>query len=295
MPVETMTPATAPPTRSRREPSAAASVVALAREYDRAREAVRTGPRFIGRGRARLPGFRPAVQLMLDDHASRRAAQLEGELHAAAARGASEEPLVPAAHLRAGLRPVPYRRLLLGTIVAVLAAALAIIAALRAVGVDELDRDRGGLRRTFAESADLVDDVSQALLTLDLGALPEVADRLRGATAGSVAFVTLLFVFATYLVLRPLVPSFRVKRTVLAAARAAEGQAFRQPRAELPLDLIVLAVPMLIPLYVGSFMLIRALAVQWSVPAVVDGILLLAIAAARLRYLAVMARRRRAG
>jgi hypothetical protein len=207
--------------------------------------------------------------------------------------------------MQAGVPKPPYRRIVLGGLISVLVAALGIIALLRGLGIDDLDRDEDGLRHVFTEAADLVGDLSGSLLTLDVGALPDVADRLRAATAGSVAFFCLLFVLATYLVLRPVVASFRVKRAMLAASGAGSGErvspgayvaetrALRHPPAEVPLDLVVLAMPMLIPLYIGGFMLVRSLAVEWSVAALVDAVVLLVLGAARLIYLAQIARLRK--
>jgi hypothetical protein len=255
-------------------------------------------------GRRTLRGLRPFVLYALDDHVARRVRALRRRLHERAVdTGAVDADLLARCdHLEQSLRPVPYRRLLALLIVAVPAVALGLIGVLR--GEEAV---RSSLLEQLDDASSLVSALAEQLLTLDVTDIPTVLEQIAARPLKTIVFVVLIVLLAIYVTLRPLVSSFRVKRALLSDGaehdfRTAAGGAYRLearvlgPAAarETPLDLQVLALPMLLPLYVGLYIIGSALLEGPTAPALVAGLIAAAPPAARLVFLRRTALRRAA-
>ena len=254
-------------------------------------------------GRRTMHGLRSFVLYALDDHIARRVAALRRRLHdRAVVTGTVDDQLLSACdHLERSLRPVPYRRLLALLIVTVPAVALGLISLLR--GEESV---RSSLLEQLDDASRLVSNLAEQLLTLDVTDIPTVLDQIASRPPKTIAFVVLIVLLAIYLTLRPLVSSFRVKRALLCGDvehdfRIASGGAYRLetrilgPSArETPLDLYVQALPMLLPLYIGLYIIGSALVGGITPAQLVAGLLASAPPAARLAYLRQTARRRAA-
>jgi len=254
-------------------------------------------------GRRTMHGLRPFVLYALDDHIARRVAALRRRLHdRAVVTGTVDDQLLSACdHLERSLRPVPYRRLLALLIIAVPAVALGLISLLR--GEESV---RSSLLEQLDDASRLVSNLAEQLLTLDVTDIPTVLDQIAARPPKTIAFVVLIVLLAIYLTLRPLVSSFRVKRALLCGevehdlridARGAyrlETRVLGPTARETPLDLYVQALPMLLPLYIGLYIIGSALVGGVTPPQLVAGLLASAPPAARLAYLRQTARRRAA-
>jgi hypothetical protein len=215
---------------------------------------VRTTPAGAG-APERARALRKAALWALDDHIERRLASVERRLSGDAAAGAEFPAELRAAigHARSSLVRVPRRGLLLLAVLAVCAASLALNAILRAISYPGRTLDS-----VIATANGLVRDLSERVLTLNVTEVPDALEQIGRTQARTLAFVVVILALATYIVLRPLTSSLRVKRTLLVRAGAyaleAEALGVRAAR-ERPVDLIVLGLPWLLPLYVGSYML----------------------------------------
>jgi hypothetical protein len=243
------------------------------------------------------------VRYALDDHIARRLAAVKRHLHDRAVEtGTLDGDLVArCTNLESALRPVPYRRLTALLLVTVPAVALGLISLLR--GDDTV---RNSLLEQLDDASSLVSDLSKQLLTLDITDIPTVLDQIAERPIKTIVFVVLMILLAVYLTLRPFVSSFRVKRALLCEdggpdhRTAADGvyrlesQVIGPWARETPLDLIVMALPMLLPLYIGLFILAGALTGEPTAAKIVAGLIAIAPPAARLTQLYRMALRRRA-
>ncbi len=235
-------------------------------------------------GRHSARGPRRVVLWGLDDHVTRRAALLRRGAHAdSAATGADHSGTLGALdHLLASLPPVPYRRLYAALVLLVSAASLGVIAILRSF------EGTKALSRTLGAANDLVDKLSTRVLTIDVGQIPDALKDLGGAgDARVLAFVAIIVLLSLYAVLRPFTPSFRIRHELLRGEIAAHETRLlggRLPR-ETPFDLIVYALPMSLPLYVGLYMVGDGLARADAATGLVGLLLLAGPATARLAYL----------
>lgn len=236
----------------------------------------------IGRRTARGP--RRVVLWGLDDYVSRRATLVRRGAHAdSAATGADHSAALGSLdHLLASLPPVPYRRLYAALVLLVSAASLGVIAILRSF------EGTKALSRTLGAANDLVDKLSTRVLTIDIGQIPDALKELGSAgDARVLAFAAIIVLLSLYAVLRPFTPAFRIRRELLSgevAAREARVLGGHLPR-EVPFDLIVHALPMSLPLYVGLYMVGDGLIRGDAATALVGLLLLAAPASARLAYL----------
>ena len=261
--------------------------------YQRVRAEVASGRSMVSvrTGRTTARGPRRVVLWGLDDHVTRQAALLRRGAHAdSAATGADHSATLGALdHLLASLPPVPYRRLYAALVLLVSAASLGVIAILRSF------EGTKALSRTLGAANDLVDKLSTRVLTIDIGQIPDALKELGGAgDARVLAFVAIIVMLSLYAVLRPFTPAFRARHELLSgeiAAREADVLGGRLPR-ETPFDLLVYALPMSLPLYVGLYMVGDGL-VRGDAATALAGLLLLAApASARLVYLWRVWRRR---
>jgi hypothetical protein len=253
-------------------------------------------------GRRTLHAPLTLVRYALDDHLGRRVAAIKRRLHDRAIdTGTIDEDLVARCdHLESSLRPVPYRRLTALMLVTVPAVALGLISLLRGE-----ERVRSSLLEQLDDASSLVSDLSKQLLTLDITDVPTVLDEIADRPVKTIVFVVLMILLAVYLTLRPLVSSFRVKRALLCAdggpdfrtaadgAYRLESQVIGPWARETPLDLIVFALPMLLPLYIGLYIVASALAGGFTAAKLVAGLIAAAPPAARLVQLQRTAMRRR--
>ena len=254
-------------------------------------------------GHRRLHGLRPLVVWALDDHIARRLAALRRQLRGQAVEtGEPDVQLLERCdHLEASLKPVPYRRLLALLLVTVPAVALGVMHLLFEGDAGAHDKGVGG---SLTEAGELVSDLAQRLLTLAITDVPEVLQAMGALELRTMVFVVLLELLALYGTVRPLVSSFRVKRALLCGSedrdfRTAATGAYRlesrllgPAEREVPLDLIVLALPMLLPLYIGGFVFADMLADGFGAAEFTAAVLIAAPATARLAYLLSLARRR---
>lgn len=254
--------------------------------YQRVRAEAAGGPSVVSArtGRRTARGPRRVVLWGLDDHVTRRATLLRRGAHAdSAATGADHSATLGALdHLLASLPPVPHRRLYAALVLLVSAASLGVIAILRSF------EGTKALSRTLGAANDLVDKLSTRVLTIDIGQIPDALKELgRAGDARVLAFVAIIVALSLYAVLRPFAPAFRVRHELLGgeiAAREARVLGERVPR-ETPFDLIVYALPMSLPLYVGLYMVGDGLVRGDAATALVGLLLLAAPASARLAYL----------
>jgi hypothetical protein len=241
-------------------------------------------------GRRRLRGLRRFVLYGLDDHVARRATQLRRRVHADSLSDGAEHPAALSAldHTLAALPPVPYRRLYAALVLLVAAASLGVIGLLR-----NLDSARS-LRKTLGAANDLVDNLATRVLTIDVGQLPDALKDLGKAGDPRVfAFVAIIIALALYAILRPFTSTFRIRRELVGGELAArEAHVLGSVPREMPFDLLVYALPMLLPLYVGLYMVGDGLARGDSASIVAGAVLLVAPASARLAYLWIAWRRR---
>jgi hypothetical protein len=257
-------------------------VRALLAAYQRVRTGVADGGPIVSAGKAR--GWRPFVLYGLDDHVNRRAVLLRRRAHAdTVTTGADHAATLGAVdHLVASLPPVPYRRLYAALVLLVSAASLGVIAILRSF------EGTKALSRTLGAANDIVDTLSTRILTIDVGQIPDALKDLGSAgDARVLAFVAIIVLLSLYAILRPFTSTFRVRRELLCgevAEREARVLGGRVPR-ELPFDLIVYALPMSLPLYVGLYMVGDGLVRGDAATSLVGLVLLTAPASARLAYL----------
>jgi hypothetical protein len=254
--------------------------------YQRVRAEVADGRSVVSvrTGRRTARGPRRVVLWGLDDHVNRRATLLRRGAHAdSAATGADHSATLGALdHLLASIPPVPYRRLYAALVLLVSAASLGVIAILRSF------EGTKALSRTLGSANDLVDKLSTRVLTIDIGQIPDALKELGSAgDARVLAFAAIIVLLSLYAVLRPFTPAFRVRHELLSgeiSSREARVLGNRLPR-ETPFDLIVYALPMSLPLYVGLYMVGDGLVRGDTATAVVGLLLLAAPASARLAYL----------
>jgi hypothetical protein len=221
--------------------------------YRRTRAEVSEGPFVVSErvGRRRRFGLRPFLLYGLDDHVSRRAAELGRRAHADAVETGDDHAagLGSVEHLLGSLPPVPYRRLYAATVLLVAAAALGVIWLLRQIHVGE------HLKKTLDSANGLVDTLATSVLTIDIGQLPDTLKSLGAANTRVLAFVAIIVALSIYAVLRPFVGTFLIRRELLRPGIVEqERRVLGSAPREVPFDLIVYALPMTLPLYVGLYM-----------------------------------------
>lgn len=256
----------------------------------------------------RVYGLRRLVTYALDDHCRRRIAALKRALAADAVAGAPAPPalLQGCDDLIVSLSPLPYRRMAFALVLAVAGVALAVIELLRSI-----HPVKAALKPVLQHGGDVVSDLAVRVLTLDVTQVPDALGEIGNRNAGEIAFVILLLLLASYVVLRPAVSSFSVKRGLLSAsdgqldsgsaaahaptvaggAYRLERQAFARAPRESPFDLVVFALPMLMPLYVGCFIIVRA-AVTGLPADALSGVIFGGLASVRLAHLSKVWRQR---
>jgi hypothetical protein len=282
----------APPQPHPSQPGFDSDVLALLCAYQRVREGV-AGQRAIvslEHGKRRLRGPRRFVLYGLDDHVARRATLLRRRVHADSLSGGAEHPMALGAldHTLAALPPVPYRRLYAALVMLVAGASLGVIWVL-----GHLESMRS-LDTTLGAANKLVDNLATRVLTIDIGQLPDAIKDL--GTAGDLrvlAFVVIIVALSLYAILRPFTSTFRIRRELVGGELAQrEARVLGSVPSETPFDLLVYALPMLLPLYVGLYMVGDGLARADSASAIAGALLLAAPASARLAYLWIAWRRR---
>lgn len=265
-------------------------VCELLTSYRRVRAQVADGPAIASVGRLR--GLRRFVLYGIDDHVNRRATLLRRRAHSDSVETGADhaQTLGTIDHLLASLPPVPYRKLYAALVLLVSAAALGVIAILR--GLEEARP----LRRTLGEANDIVDKLATSVLTIDIGKIPDTLKDLGGAgDARVLAFAAIIVLLALYAILRPFASTFRIRRELLGGEIATrEARVLGAVPRETPFDLIVYALPMALPLYVGLFMVGDGIARGDVATAVVGLLLLAAPASVRLAVLWRRWRRRQA-
>jgi hypothetical protein len=232
---------------------------------------------------------------MIDDHIARRATALRRTLHAEASadgtRHAAELDAVE--HALAAVAPVPYRRLLVVLVLAVSAASLGVIGFLRS-----LKPLRVAMHATLTDAHQLIGRLARTVLTLDVAQLPDALNAIAREPAQTIAFIAVLVLLGVWTVLRPVVPSFRVKRRAFCDARVYELEAkvFGHRPREAPLDLVILALPLSLPGYVGAYMVVDAITnrAPRAGEKLLAGAIVAAVTGVRIGYL-IRTRRRREG
>jgi hypothetical protein len=280
----------------------AAAATALLAAYQSAREQLGSGAghgplarveAYDARGERRTTrALRRPTQWALNGRTAQRLTLLERTLHRDAASGAQfpADLQTNIDHVRASLPPVPARTLLALAIIAVSFAALGLTSIVRA-----LDSPRGTLNSSIDRANHLVSDLAARVLTLDITQLPDALGEIGRTHTRTLAFVVVLLAISIYLVLRPFVPVLRLRRVLLeqTGAFALEERALGERPRDRPVELLVLALPWLLPLYVGLYMVGDAIvdeSARWG--QWVGGLLIIGGAGARFAYLARSWRRR---
>lgn len=267
-------------------PSLDADARTLLDGYRRVREQVASGGLIVSAGRAR--GLRPLVLYGLDDRVTKRAALLKRRAHAHTVETGADHSAILGTldHLLASLPPVPYRRLYAALVLAVSAAALGVIGLLR-----QLEQARS-LDRTLKTADDLVHTLAARILTIDIGQIPDALGALGHKDPRVLAFAAIIVALALYAILRPFAGTFRVRAALLEGElEACEERVLGRIR-EVPFDLIVYALPMTLPLYLGLYMVGDGIASGEVAEAIVGALLLALPASARLAVLHRRWRRR---